>query len=64
MKKALQRMGDELEQRTDTMAVFLLKQACYGGYTDKCDATTGGGNLSVNITFGETHKNKARNFGK
>ena len=64
MKKAEQRMSDELQQRTDTMAVFLLKQPCYGGYTDRTDGATGGGALSVNITFGETHKSKSRNFGK
>lgn len=64
IEKAKQYMSDSLQQRTDSMAVFLLKQDCYGGYTDKCEATAAGGSLSVNITFGETHKNKARNFGK
>jgi hypothetical protein len=62
-KRAQQQMSDELEQRTDTMALFLLKQAFYGGYTDKAD-TSAAGNLSVNITFGETHKNTARGYGK
>lgn len=64
MEDALQRMSDELQQRTDSMATFLLRQECYGGYTDRSEGAAGGGNLSLNITFGETHKNKARNFGK
>jgi hypothetical protein len=62
-KRAQQQMSDELEQRTDTMALFLLKQAFYGGYTDKTD-NSAAGNLSVSITFGETHKNTARGYGK
>lgn len=64
IKRAQQAMADELEQRTDTMALFLLKQSWYGGYTDKGDNVPGGGNLAINITFGETHKNTARNYGK
>ena len=64
IEKAKQRMGDELEQRTDAMAVFLLKQPFYGGYSDKCDGPGIGGNMSINITFGETHKNTARNYGR
>lgn len=63
MKRAMQVIADGLEQRTDTMALFLLKQPCYGGYTDRGDGRQGG-NLSVSITFGETHKNTARNYGK
>lgn len=64
MKKALQRMTDELEQRVDTMALFLLKQPSYGGYTDKAGENPMGGNLAVTISFGEVHKNTARNYGK
>jgi hypothetical protein len=64
IRDAQQRMSDELQQRTDQMATFLLRQEFYGGYTDRSERSSGGGNLSLNITFGETHKNKARNFGK
>lgn len=63
MKKAMQVIADALEQRTDTMALFLLKQPCYGGYTDRADGRQGG-NLSVTVSFGDVHKNNARNYGK
>lgn len=64
MKRAMQVIADGLEQRTDTMAMFLLKQQHYGGYTDRGDSTAGGGVMSINLTFGETHKNTARGWGK
>ena len=63
MKRAQQRMADALEQRTDTMALFLLKQEHYGGYSDKGEQS-GGGNMAITIRFGETHKNTAANYGK
>lgn len=64
MKRAMQVIADGLEQRTDTMAMFLLKQPCYGGYSDKCDGAVGGGNMAITISFGEVHKNTARGYGK
>ncbi len=63
MKKAMQIIADALEQRTDTMALFLLKQPCYGGYTDRADGKSGG-SLAVTISFGDVHKNTARGYGK
>ena len=50
IKKAMDRIRDELEQGRDTMNIFLLKQPCYGGYTDKPSGDSG--TLNVNITFG------------
>ena len=55
----MQRIQDDLEQRTDTMSLFRLKQPCYGGYTDK--PSNDGGQLNVNITFGG---GDSGNFGK
>lgn len=52
IKKALARMSDELQQRTDSMALFLLKQPCYGGYTDKPQGDGAGDTLHVKVTFG------------
>lgn len=63
IKKAMQRIGDELEQRTDTMALFLLKQPSYGGYSDRADLQQQG-NLSITLQFGDVHKNVSRNYGK
>lgn len=51
LKKAEAIMSDMLQQRTDTMALFLLKQPCYGGYTDKSEATSNP-TLNVKVTFG------------
>ena len=51
IKKAMDRIRDELEQGRDTMNIFLLKQPCYGGYTDKPGAG-GDGQINVNISFG------------
>ena len=59
IKKAMQRIQDDLEQRTDTMSLFRLKQPCYGGYTDK--PSNDSGQLNVNITFGG---GDAGSFGK
>jgi hypothetical protein len=59
IKKAMRRIQDDLEQRTDTMSLFRLKQPCYGGYTDK--PSNDSGQLNVNITFGG---GEGRNFGK
>ena len=44
--KASQRMQDELEQNTDTISLFKLKQGWYGGYTDKAAASE---NPNVNV---------------
>lgn len=51
LKKAEAMMSDLLQQRKDTMALFLLKQPCYGGYTDK-QADDGNQVLRVKVTFG------------
>lgn len=52
IKKALARMSDELQQRTDSMALFLLKQPCYGGYTDKPANEHSGDQVHIKVTFG------------
>ena len=62
MQRAMLRIADVLEQRTDTMARFLLRQPCYGGYTEKEEV--GSGELNVNVTFGGTGKKQATQFGK
>ena len=49
--KAMLRIRDDLEQRSDSMSLFRLKQPCYGGYADR-PAENGGGGISVTVTFG------------
>ena len=58
-QKALLEMRDRLEQRTDTAAIFLLKQRAYGGYTDRPDAA-GTGAIQVQVTFGNPNKSKGK----
>jgi len=48
---ALARMSDALQQRSDSMAIFSLKQPCYGGYTEGRGKEKKGA-LSVNVSFG------------
>lgn len=63
IKRAMLRIRDGLEQRTDTMALFLLKQKRYGGYIDR-PAQDGGGAVQVAISFGAAGAEKARKFAK
>lgn len=51
LKKAQAVMSDRLQQRKDTMALFLLKQPCYGGYSD-AQADKGNQVLHVKVSFG------------
>ena len=51
LRRAQDRMSDELQQRKDAMAVFLLKQPCYGGYHDKAGQYQEAG-LHIRVTFG------------
>ena len=51
LKKAEAMMSDLLQQRKDTMALFLLKQPCYGGYSDT-QADKGNQVLHVKVSFG------------
>lgn len=51
LKKAEAIMSDRLQQRKDSMALFLLKQPCYGGYTD-IQSNQANGTLHVKVTFG------------
>lgn len=59
VKKAMLRIQDALEQRDDSKSIFLLKQPCYGGYSDR-PGEDKGGSVQVNITFG----GQAENYGK
>ena len=51
LKRAMDRIQDELEQGKDSMNIFLLKQPCYGGYADK-PANDWDRTVNVNISFG------------
>lgn len=51
-KKAMLEIRDRLEQRTDTAAIFLLKQKAYGGYTDRPEPDSAGG-IHIKVTFGD-----------
>lgn len=54
-QKALLEIRNRLEQRTDTAAIFLLKQRAYGGYTDRPEAD-GMGGIKIEVTFGTPQK--------
>ena len=48
LKKAQDRMVDIIQQSSDTMSVFRLKQPRYGGYNDKL---IGEGNGNIKVEF-------------
>ena len=50
LRQGLLRVMDDLEQRDDAKSLFLLKQACYGGYRDKPEDGKGGA-AEVRICF-------------
>lgn len=50
LQRASQRMQDDLEQNTDTISLFKLKQGWYGGYTDKAAAAENP-NVSIKISL-------------
>ncbi len=58
-EKAFDHMSDELQQGKDAVSIFLLKQPCYGGYSDR-----DGGNLpdhiKVTVSFGGDKPPKKR----
>lgn len=62
-KKALLEIRDRLEQRTDTAAIFLLKQKAYGGYTDRPEPDSAGG-IHIKVTFGDDKGKKGYNSSK
>lgn len=49
VERALQRIQDRLEQRRDSMALFLLKQPVYGGYLDRPASSRTGGPVQVEV---------------
>jgi len=49
---AMDRVRDELEQGSGNVNLFLLKQPCYGGYTDKAGGEERGGPVEVKVVFG------------
>lgn len=50
LETARMRMCDVIEQRTDTMSIFKLKQAGYAGYVDKPDGNNGDAiNIKINL---------------
>jgi len=60
IRRGMQTLADALEQRTDSMASFLLKQPCYGRYGESGERS-GGGVLTV--TFGASGE-RAKEFGE
>lgn len=63
LKKAILQMRDDLEQRSDTMSLFRLKQSCYGGYTDRPVEDTGK-EIRISVSFGAKGGKAAAEFGK
>ena len=63
IKKAYDRMSDAFQQENQSMALFLLKQPCYGGYADRVDNTSGG-LVAINISFGQSDGKVVAEYGK
>lgn len=61
VEKASARIADELQQRKDSMAIFLLKQPVYGGYSDKSESDK---EININLSFGGMDKSEVENWGK
>ena len=58
-QKAMLEIRNRLEQRTDTAAIFLLKQKPYGGYTDRPEGENAG-RLKVEVTFGKPQRQQVK----
>lgn len=63
LKKALAKMSDALQQRNDNMAIFSLKQPCYGGYSDRPNEADKGA-LTVQVSFGAAGGEVAVRYGE
>lgn len=51
IKRAEMIMADRIQQESNTMAIFLSKQPCYGGLTDTGD-NNGNQTLNIKVSFG------------
>ena len=49
LKKAELIMSDRLQQESNAAAIFMLKQPCYGGYSDKQDNNDGNHKITIDI---------------
>lgn len=49
LKKAELVMSDRLQQETNASAIFMLKQACYGGLSDRQESEAGGNKITIDI---------------
>lgn len=63
IKLAVARMTDALEQRTDSMATFLIKQPCYGGYRDRI-SDSGDSTIHISVSFGKKAGKQVADYGK
>lgn len=49
IKKAELIMSDRLQQESNAAAIFMLKQPCYGGYSDKQESNEGSHKITIDI---------------
>lgn len=63
LKKAQDCMTDELQQGTDSMSIFRLKQPRYGGYIDRIDNASGG-SVNIAVSFGQSDGKVVAEYGK
>lgn len=49
IKRAELVMSDRLQQESNASSIFLLKQPCYGGYSDRGQEDQGPGKLTIEI---------------
>lgn len=57
LKKAEAIMSDRLQQESNAMAIFLSKQPCYGGLSDKQDSSPADNKLTIEILSNGTKVN-------
>lgn len=57
LKRAELVMSDRLQQESNASAIFLLKQPCYGGYSDRGQEDNGPGKLTIEILSNGTKIN-------
>jgi len=63
LKKTADIMSDKLQQRTDSMSIFLLKNPKYGGFTDRPDMASSG-LIAINVSFGNADEKIVAEYGK
>lgn len=62
LKKTADAISDQLQQRTDCMAMISMKQPLYGGFIDK--PAQQDASISINVNFGQSAQKDSAEYGK